>query len=119
PAVVAAYAIARNRRRRYAVRYPAAAVFARAASGRPPLRRVLPAALLAAAAVALSVGFAKPQATQAAAVERASVMLVTDESGSMSATDVQPSRLAAAQSAAQKFLDRVPGKLLVGFVGFS
>ena len=119
PAVVAAYAIARNRRRRYAVRYPAAAVFARAVGRRPPLRRALPAALLAAAAVALACGFAKPQATQAAAVERASVVLVTDESGSMSATDVQPSRLAAAQSAAQRFLGRVPGKLLVGFVGFS
>ena len=37
----------------------------------------------------------------------------------MSATDVDPSRLAAAQSAAQTFLDQVPDKLLVGFVGFS
>jgi Ca-activated chloride channel family protein len=52
-------------------------------------------------------------------VEKASVMLVTDESGSMSATDVDPSRLAAAQSAAQSFLDKAPKKLLVGFVGFS
>ena len=34
-------------------------------------------------------------------------------------TDVDPSRLAAAQSAAETFLDRVPDKLLVGFVGFS
>ena len=46
-------------------------------------------------------------------------MLVTDESGSMSATDVDPSRLEAARSAAKSFLDRVPDKLLVGFVGFS
>ena len=35
-------------------------------------------------------------------------MLVTDTSGSMNATDVAPSRLAAAQAAATRFLDRVP-----------
>ena len=52
-------------------------------------------------------------------IEKASVVLVTDESGSMSATDVDPSRLEAARSAAEEFLDRVPDKLLVGFVGFS
>ena len=36
----------------------------------------------------------------------------------MSATDVDPSRLAAAQQAASTFIDRVPEQLLVGFVGF-
>jgi Ca-activated chloride channel family protein len=119
PAVAAAYAIARKRRRRMAVRFPAAAVFARIAGRRPRLRRVLPPALLAAAAATLAVAFAKPQATVAVPVEKASVVLVTDESGSMSAGDVAPSRLEAARSAAEKFLGRVPDKLLVGFVGFS
>jgi Ca-activated chloride channel family protein len=119
PAVAAAYALARGRRRRLAVRFPAAAVFARVAAGQPKLRRVVPPTLLAGAAATLAVAFAKPQATVAVPVEKAAVVLVTDESGSMSATDVAPSRLAAAQSAAQTFLDRVPDKLLVGFVGFS
>jgi Ca-activated chloride channel homolog len=119
PAVAAAYVIARRRRRRFAVRFPAAAVFASVAGRQPKLRRVLPAALLAAAAATLAVALAKPQATMAVPVEKASVMLVTDESGSMAATDVDPSRLAAARSAAETFLGRVPDKLLVGFVGFS
>ena len=119
PMVAAAYALARKRRRRTAVRFPAAAVFARVAGRRPRLRRVVPAALLAAAAATLAVAFARPQATVAVPVEKASVVLVTDESGSMSATDVDPSRLAAARSAASEFLDRVPDELLVGFVGFS
>jgi Ca-activated chloride channel homolog len=119
PAVAAAYAIARNRRRRHAVRFPATAVFARVAGGRPRLRRILPPALLTAAAATLALAFAKPQTTVAVPVEKASVVLVTDESGSMSATDVNPSRLAAAQSAARTFLDRAPDTLLVGFVGFS
>jgi Ca-activated chloride channel family protein len=52
-------------------------------------------------------------------VERASVVLVTDVSRSMSATDVSPTRLAAAQQAAQSFLDKVPGELRVGLVTFS
>jgi Ca-activated chloride channel homolog len=119
PAVAAAYAIARTRRRRFAVRFPATAVFARVAGSQPRLRRVLPPALLAASAATLAVALARPQATVAVPVEKASVVLVTDESGSMSATDVDPTRLAAARSAAETFLGRVPGSLLVGFVGFS
>jgi Ca-activated chloride channel homolog len=117
PVVAAIYALARNRRRRYAIRFPAAAVLARV--GQPRMRRILPPALLAGSAAVLAVAMAKPQATVAVPVEKASVMLVTDESGSMSATDVDPSRLAAAQSAAESFLDKAPKKLLVGFVGFS
>jgi Ca-activated chloride channel homolog len=117
PVVAAIYALARNRRRRYAIRFPAAAVLARV--GQPRMRRILPPALLAGSAAVLAVAMAKPQATVAVPVEKASVMLVTDESGSMSATDVDPSRLAAAQSAADSFLDKAPKKLLVGFVGFS
>jgi Ca-activated chloride channel family protein len=117
PLVVLAYAVARRRRRRFAVRFPAAATLA--GLRQPKLRRVVPAALLAAAAATLAVATAKPQATMAVPVEKASVVLVTDESGSMSATDVDPSRLEAARSAAKSFLDHVPDKLLVGFVGFS
>ncbi len=119
PLVAAAYAVARNRRRRLAARFPATAVFARVAPAQSRLRRIVPPALLAAAATALAVALAKPERTVAVPVEKASVVLVTDESGSMSATDVDPSRLAAARSAADTFLDRVPKGLLVGFVGFS
>jgi Ca-activated chloride channel homolog len=119
PLVALASAVARKRRRRFAIRFPATATFARVAGLHPRWRRVLPPALLAAAAATLAVAVAKPQTTVAVPVEKASVVLVTDESASMSATDVDPSRLEAARSAAEKFLDRVPDKLLVGFVGFS
>ncbi|HEY6396838.1 MAG TPA: VWA domain-containing protein, partial [Solirubrobacteraceae bacterium] len=53
------------------------------------------------------------------AVGEASVMLVTDHSGSMAATDVQPTRLAAAESAANKFIDELPGTARVGAIAFS
>jgi Ca-activated chloride channel homolog len=117
PLVAAAYALARRRRRRFAVRFPATGVLA--GVGGPRWRRLLPGALLAAAAATVGIAFARPQTTAAQPVEKASVILVTDESGSMSANDVEPSRLEAARAAAEDFLDRAPKSLLVGFVGYS
>jgi Ca-activated chloride channel family protein len=62
---------------------------------------------------------ARPEATIAVPVEKASVMLVTDTSGSMNATDVSPTRLGAAQAAATHFLDRVPKSLQTGLVAYA
>ena len=50
-----------------------------------------------------------PSSTSRCPIERASIMLVTDHSRSMQATDVAPDRLAAAQRAARTFLRRLPG----------
>jgi Ca-activated chloride channel family protein len=119
PAIAAAYALARGRRRRLAVRFPGTAVFAASATGRAGWRRLVPPALLTGAAAVLAVAFAEPQASVAVPVEKASVVLVTDESGSMAADDVDPSRLDAARGAAKSFLDRVPDSLQVGFVAYS
>jgi Ca-activated chloride channel homolog len=65
------------------------------------------------------VALARPHATVAVPVERASVVLVTDASRSMLATDVEPSRMDAARAAAEAFLDGVPEELRVGAVAFS
>src|SRR4051794_6638855 len=46
-------------------------------------------------------------------------MLVVDVSGSMIATDVEPTRIAAAQNAATTFVNQVPADLRVGLIGFS
>jgi Ca-activated chloride channel family protein len=46
-------------------------------------------------------------------------MLVTDHSGSMAATDVQPTRLAAAERAANTFIDQLPAQARVGAIAFS
>jgi Ca-activated chloride channel family protein len=121
PAIIGIYALAQRRRRRYAVRFTAVPVLAGvlAAGSVSRWRRHLPAALLLAALAALLVALAKPQTTVAVPVEKASVMLVTDQSGSMRADDVAPSRLAAAQQAARDFLGKVPQELQVGAVSFS
>ena len=87
---------------------------------RPPAwRRRLPSLLLALAVAALAIALARPQREVTVAVEQASVMLVMDASGSMEATDVEPTRLAAAVEAAHSFLDAVPAETKVGLVAFS
>jgi len=119
PAAIAAHVAAQRRRRRYPIRYPALATLAAVIPREPAWRRHLPAALLALAIAVLALALAKPQRTVAVALERASVVLVTDVSRSMSANDVSPSRLEAARSAAESFVDRVPDGLRVGLVSFS
>lgn len=119
PALAIAYVLRRRRRKEFVVRFPAASVLAGVVPRSPAWRRWLAPALLAASAVALVLALARPQATVAVPVERASVVLVTDASGSMRADDVEPTRLRAAQNAAQRFLDQVPDSLLVGFVSYS
>lgn len=119
PLVAALWAQARRRRRAYAVRHPGATLVAGLVGRVPAWRRWLPPALLAVAAAALAVAFARPETTVAVPVERASVMLVTDKSGSMLADDVQPTRLAAAQGAARSFMDAAPDTLQVGFASYS
>lgn len=119
PLALYAHVAAGRRRRRYPVRFPAFATLAAVAAPEPRSRRHLPFALLALAIVALAVSLARPQKTVQVAVERASVVLVTDISRSMSATDVSPTRLEAARGAAESFLDKVPDGLRVGLVAFS
>ena len=47
------------------------------------------------------------------------MVLVSDESGSMAATDVLPTRLAAAERAANTFIDQLPSDARVGAIAFS
>ncbi|MEJ7797043.1 MAG: VWA domain-containing protein [Solirubrobacteraceae bacterium] len=119
PLAVLAHVAAQRRRRRYPVRYTALSTLAAVIGAEPRWRRHVPFALLALALTALVISLARPQRTVAVPVERASVVLVTDVSRSMSATDVSPTRLEAARRAAQSFLDTVPDELRVGLVSYS
>jgi Ca-activated chloride channel family protein len=119
PLALLAYQASRRRGSRYAVRYTAVPALKVAAGAVPAWRRHLPAALALAALAALVLALAKPQKTVAVPVERASIMLVTDHSRSMSATDVEPDRLSAAQRAARTFLNTLPNQVRVGAVAFS
>lgn len=121
PIAIAASVGARRRAKRYAVRFPAVSTLqlAAAAAAGGSLRRRLPPALALAAIAALALALARPHVSYSAPVNQASIMLVTDHSGSMAATDVEPTRLAAAERAADTFIDRLPSRVRVGAVAFS
>ncbi len=119
PLSVAAYVANRKRARRYAIRFPAVASLRLAAERTLPWRRHLPAALLLSALAALAVTLARPERNVRIPVGRASIVLVLDHSGSMDATDVHPSRLVAAQKAADTFIGRLPKQVRVGVITFS
>ena len=117
---VAAFGLVRltRRRARYTVAFTNLDVLA-AVQQSPRWRRYLPIALFLASLAALCVGVARPYARTLVTTDRATVILVVDESGSMFATDVRPSRLQAAQEAVRVFLERVPRRVRVGLVVFA
>lgn len=119
PVVIAGYLALQGRRKEYAVRFASLATLASVAPTSPGWRRHLPPVLLLLSLLALTLALARPEATFSVPRERASVMLVTDTSGSMAAQDVDPDRLTAARDAATSFLDAVPAKIRVGLVAFS
>lgn len=119
PLAALGYWLLQRRRAAYAVRYTNLDVLADVATRRRTWKRHLPAGLMLLALTALAVAFARPTVTVKTPDERASVVLVVDVSGSMRATDVKPTRLAAAKRAMRSFLDRAPDTLRVGVVAFS
>jgi Ca-activated chloride channel family protein len=119
PLLLAGYLLLQRRRARYAVRFTNLDLLANVVDRAPRWRRHVPVALFLVAIAALVVGVARPQAVVETPEEQATVVLAMDVSTSMEATDVAPTRLAAARAAAETFLDRVPDSLRVGLVTFS
>jgi Ca-activated chloride channel family protein len=109
----------RRRAQKYAVRYTGVATLSAVIGTTPVWRRHLPTALALLAMASLVLALAKPNRTVAVPAEQASVVLVTDHSRSMMATDVSPTRLEAARAAALRFLAKVPGPVRVGAVAYS
>jgi Ca-activated chloride channel family protein len=118
PAAVGAYLALERRRARYAVRYTNLDVLALVA-GERQWRRYLPAAVFLLTLATLCVALARPHVRTHVASDRATVVLVLDVSGSMEATDVKPTRLAAAQRAIHLFLAKVPSRVRVGLILFA
>jgi Ca-activated chloride channel family protein len=118
PLLVVLYMLAQRRRRAYALRFANFAVLDAVVTRSPGWRRHVPPLLYLLSLAALLVALARPTAVLAVPRDEASAMLVIDVSGSMSADDLRPSRLAAAQQAARGFLDRLPEDTRVGLVTF-
>jgi Ca-activated chloride channel family protein len=119
PLLALVYIWAERDRKARAAEFVSPALQPNVAPKKPGWRRHAPLAVIGLALAALIVAAAKPQRTIAVPVERASIMLATDVSGSMTATDVQPSRLEAAKRAAERFVGSVPSQVNVGVMAFN
>jgi Ca-activated chloride channel homolog len=119
PLLVGLYVLAQRRRRAYAIRFTNLALLGQVAGRGPGVRRHLPAAAFVLGVGGLLLGMAGPAALIRVPKDQANVMLVIDVSGSMQATDVSPTRLDAARSAARELVDQLPGNAQVGLVSFN
>lgn len=116
--LVIAYVVVQLRRKTFVARFSNVELLGSVAPRRPGWRRHLTFALLLIGLSVLSVGVAKPTAAVRVPRERATVIMAIDVSLSMEATDVLPSRIAAAKSAARAFVDLVPARINLGLVEF-
>jgi Ca-activated chloride channel family protein len=119
PAALVVYRLVQRRRSRYAVRFTNVALLENLVPRTPAWRRHVPPALYLVAMAALVVALARPSMAVAVPREEATIILTMDVSGSMLATDVAPSRLAAAKQAASAFVNGLPAGVKVGLVAFS
>ncbi|HVE97256.1 MAG TPA: VWA domain-containing protein [Pseudonocardiaceae bacterium] len=121
--VVAALAVGylwmQRRRRRQVLRFANLAMLELIAPKRQGWQRHVPVTLLLAALVLFTVALAAPTAEQKVPRNRATVMLVIDVSLSMRATDIEPSRLAAAQREAKRFAQELTPGVNLGLVSFA
>jgi Ca-activated chloride channel family protein len=119
PLLVALYVAGRFFRRRRVLRFANMELLESVAPSRPSRWRHVPTALLAASLVLLTTAMAGPTHDVRVPLNRAVVMLVIDVSESMAATDVAPSRLAAAQVAGKQFADELTPGINLGLVEFA
>ncbi|MDQ4011319.1 MAG: VWA domain-containing protein [Actinomycetota bacterium] len=118
-ALAAGYVWMQRRRRRQVLRFANLAMLERVAPKRQGWQRHLPLTLLLTALVLFTVALAGPTAEQKVPRNRATVMLVIDVSLSMRATDIEPSRLAAAQREAKRFAHELTPGVNLGLVSFA
>jgi len=120
PASIAWYVLGVRRiRGATARRFAEAPLFAQIAVRLPAIRRHISMGLYFASLALLLGAAARPVMAVPLPVNRATVMLAIDTSGSMAAPDIQPTRLDAARQPALGFLDVFPPGPRVGLVTFS
>ena len=101
PLALGAYILVQRRHSLYVVRFTNVELLTNLVPRTPGVRRHVPTALYLGALTLLVVALARPSMTLQVPREEATVMLTLDVSRSMTATDVDPTRLAAAKAAAR------------------
>jgi Ca-activated chloride channel family protein len=107
-----------RRKKKMAVRYANLSLVKAAMGQTPAWHRHLPAALLLASLTIMIAGIARPVAVITLPSQQKTIILAMDVSGSMRASDVEPTRMAAAQAAAKAFVKEQPRSTRIGVVAF-
>ena len=119
PFLIAFYVLLLRRRNRTAVRYASVALFRDALTRGARIRRHVPPLMVLLALVVLTIAVARPRALLTLPSEQRTIILAMDTSLSMRATDVAPSRIAAARDAAKAFIKEQPADVRIGVVSFA
>src|SRR4051812_25512861 len=118
PALVAAY-IAVLRKKKEAVRYANVGLVKAAIGPAQRFRRHVPPLLFLLALIGVLIAVARPSAIVTLPSDSRTVIMTMDVSLSMRATDVDPSRIVAAQTAAKDFVKDLPPDIKCGIVTFA
>jgi len=119
PAAVLWYARRERRRRVLAQAFVSPELEPSVIPRSPGLRRHVGMLCLLIAAAGVLSSLARPRITRTVADDGAAIILATDVSGSMLATDVAPNRVTAAQHAANTFTLSVPASIRLGVIEFN
>jgi Ca-activated chloride channel homolog len=119
PALLVSVRLLSGRARRGVAAFTNLTVLEAVGRRRRSRRRLLPATLAVLALACTAIATAQPTVPLPALVNNATIVLLVDVSGSMSARDVEPTRLDAAVAAMRGFLAELPKSMQVGLVQFS
>jgi Ca-activated chloride channel family protein len=119
PLLVLLYVWLMRRKKKMALRYASLAIVKEAMGVRQGFKRHIPPLLFLFALAAMLLAASRPVAVVTLPSNQQTIVLAMDVSGSMRATDVQPSRLVAAQNAAKSFITELPRHVKVGIVAFA
>ena len=119
PALLVVYIWRLRRRRPLAARYSSLLLVREALPGSSRIRRHAPFVLLLASIASLVLAVSRPAAIVPVPANQVTIVLALDVSGSMCSTDIEPSRLVAAEQAASSFVEGQGAGTQIGVVAFS
>ncbi len=119
PLLIIAYVLLLRRKTRAGIRFTNTSVLAMVLPKQSQWLRHVTVALALLSLVTLIGAWARPNGEDKVPRERATVVLVIDVSQSMAATDVAPTRLDAAKTAAKAFVSSLPTQYNVALVSLS
>jgi Ca-activated chloride channel homolog len=119
PALVGAYLFMLSRRKKSAINYASLMLVRDSIGPGQKIRRHLPPALFLLAMALAIFSLARPTAPIVLPSEHTTLVMAMDVSRSMQASDVEPNRISAAQSAARRFIEELPRNVRLAIVSFA